>query len=212
MKFLKNEKYLKYLVSVSALVLAILAFQFGGIVSQFFAQRRYPAAVDMTPNAHLQSALLPQEELIKNAEVVSTREGVGLELGAFLTKNDQGVFVTTCEVFSKVELTFHADGMAVSGDAPRMIVEGPCEPGEDQQTLAVLPINKRAIQNIPTKELELIYEERGVSIRFENVSDDWPGTWILQNVKLTGMNDKILSVAPDEIRKIRGGDPITLNW
>ena len=210
-KNLKSERRLKVLISILALILAVLAFQFGGIVSQYFAHSRYPAAIDDSQRTAFEPNLLPQEQLIKNAEVVTTKKGLGLELGAFLLKNDQGNFVTTCEVFTKIVLTFHAGDMAVNGDAPKMIVEGPCEPGEDPQTIAILPINKRAINDIPTKEVELLYEDSGITIRFENVSDNWPGVWILQSVKLAGFKEKSLLVSQEDIRRIRG-EPIILNW
>jgi hypothetical protein len=205
---------------LSFALLGATAFQLGyKLVMTSHTNEREPAAIPRIYDySHLEGEALQRaskDRLIGAAKIIHVGDAEGLELGHFVTKNKDGQNVGACEIYDKVEMTFFAGGMAVSGDSPTMTVSGPCVPADNINVISPLMIPYSKILNLPVKDQEINDSEEsgsGVSVSFKNVSDSWPQLWILQTVKLTNSSE-FPEVTADEkdIRRVLGKAP-ALEW
>ena len=82
-------------------------------------------------------------------------------------------------------MTFVADDMAVSGEPPRMVVEGPCTKSRDGTALTPLSIQfERVFKEPVINQTMQSFDDPDVSVTFVNVSDSWPHKWVLNRVRL----------------------------
>lgn len=178
---------------------------------------RDPAAIKRTYDfSGLEGSALAfatKQRLLAGVKVVRSPEGVGLELGHFVLKGQDGQKTFACQRYGKVMLTFVGDGSAVSGELPKMEVEGNCEMSSDINSISALRIPIAKILGEPVAEGEFNFrDDQPVSIRFANVLDQWPRTWQLQAIRLFDSTQKDEVVIPaKELRDILP-KPVLLNW
>ncbi|WP_413576638.1 hypothetical protein ACLVWU_01225 [Bdellovibrio sp. HCB290] len=70
-------------------------------------------------------------QLLKNAKVTDFSDGMRLHLGHFFMSDETGAKISVCHRYPRIELSFSAEGMAVSGDVPRTTVRGSCRVAPD---------------------------------------------------------------------------------
>lgn len=139
-------------------------------------------------------------------------EGAGISLGHFLFVDDNGEKKSACQAFSKVTLTFEAEGISIGGDKPQMEVEGRCTASNDMGTINPLFIPMANIVGERPGDGEFQYNQSGVVVRFANVSEAWPKMWLLKSVKLMNeKNSEALVVDSGEVAKYLG-HPVVLSW
>lgn len=126
-----------------------------------------------------------KSRLLSGVRVLKDKGDVGVELGHFVLKAQNGQKEFACQRYSKVVLTFYGEGVAVGGEAPQMEVEGNCEISNDVNSIAALWIPVSKIMGEPVADGEFDYHEgKPIKVRFANVSDQWPNMWQLRGVKL----------------------------
>ena len=201
-------------ISAFALIFAagVLAFSLGYRLV-FKSDNRNPAAV---PSIHDLSKLegsalitAAKDRLILGTKVVRAGSMVGVELGHFLTKNSGGIASSVCDVYGEIEITFEATNMAVSGEAPLMIVRGFCEPSETSEIIEPLMLNFSEV--LSKKVIDRKFSSvngTGTSVSFKNVSDSWPDAWVVRSVRLHNTQAEI-KVEIDEYRRLLG-QPVLL--
>jgi hypothetical protein len=177
---------------------------------------RDPAAIPRIYDySHLEGSALKrasQDRLIGAAKVIVAGRAAGIELGHFVTKNSDGRNVGACEIYDKVELTFLAGDMAVSGAAPAMKISGPCVPGDDINVISPILIPFDHILNSPVHDKSIAdFSDQSVTVTFENVSDSWPHMWILQSAKLTSDRADEVKADENDILRVLGKAP-ALEW
>ena len=160
-----------------------------GIAYYYIGDKRQPAAVRKVIDfSHLEGSALQlasKKRLLADAKIISTDDGVGIELGHFITRGSDGGKQFACYVYNRVQLVFYAEGLAVAGDKPTMTVESNCLIGNDINRISaiIIPVNK-VLKEKPG-DLELKYlDGNPISIQFEHVVDQWPQEWSLGSVKL----------------------------
>ncbi|MCB0351575.1 MAG: hypothetical protein KDD38_10350 [Bdellovibrionales bacterium] len=210
-----KRKLIQVAIVIGGLVLCFLAFQLGSNLL-FNSSERSPAAIPKIYDySHLAGEALleaAQDRLINGVKVISAGGASGIQLGHFVVKNDQGLSVSACELFSRVELVFFAGGMAVSGDSPKMIVIGPCTPGENINVIAPIMIPSAKILDAPVRDQEFSdFSDNAVTVKLENVSDTWPRVWILQSARLVGAHSEEIKVEDKDIRRVLGKAPY-IDW
>ncbi len=142
--------------------------------------------------------------LVKGAQWIYEPERFGIQLGHFITKDGQRRPMTSCALYSRVQVAFVAEGMAVSGEYPEMLVEGPCQLAEDGSHLQTLWVPIKELQKSnPNNRDFLAFETQTVRVNFQNMPDHWPKTWRLQSIRLFDPNGsrQDLVLAPEQIRK-----------
>ncbi|MCB0341174.1 MAG: hypothetical protein H6626_12540 [Pseudobdellovibrionaceae bacterium] len=170
------------------------------------ADHRQPAAINkIFDYSHLEGTALKlaaQERLVESAKVEVSDRQVGIALGHFVTKSDQGRKILACQRYSKLELEFIAPGIAVNGLPPKMIVESPChENDQDINRMATiwLPLGE-LYASAPSDNFEQQYfNNLPVTLRMENLGGQWPDKWVLNSVQLKGEMDD-LTISKDDIR------------
>jgi hypothetical protein len=70
-------------------------------------------------------------QLLKDAKVTDFSDGKRLHLGHFFMADQDGAKVSVCQRYPYIELSFSADGVAVSGDIPHTVVQGHCSVAPD---------------------------------------------------------------------------------
>jgi len=150
---------------------------------------RDPAAIrrtydfSMLNGSALESAT--KSRILSGAKIVRGNSEVGVELGHFVVRGEDGQKTLACQRYSKLVLTFEGDGSAVNGELPRMEVEGSCEASTDINSISPLMIPVAKILGEPVGDGEFNFREnKPLSIRFANVMDQWPTSWHLKSVRL----------------------------
>lgn len=179
--------------------------------------QRDPAAVRNNFDfSHLRGEKLHEavkQRLLAGLELKKNAAGTGIGLGHFVFVNDMGEKTLACQQFSKISLSFEAEGVSVAGDKPVMEVEGRCEFSTDMARINPLFVPIAKILGEHPGDGEFQFNEGSVvTVRFSNLPEEWPRTWLLKSVKL--LNEKeseALVVESDEVARYLG-HPLVLNW
>lgn len=170
---------------------------------------RDPAAIKKVYDfSHLEGSALnfaAKQRLLDGAKVIHDKQDIGVELGHFVIRGPEGQKVFACQRYSQVILSFEGDGVAVAGELPQMEVEGDCEISADINSIAAVWIPVSRIIGEPVADGEFDFREgHPAKLKFANVSDQWPKTWMLKSLRLvdpTGENAEV-AVPNDELKQI----------
>lgn len=80
-------------------------------------------------------------QMLKSATVTDFSDGKKLILGAFLMRDRSGNKINVCEQYPTIELTFTADGIAVSGEPFTQKITGTCKMDADNLHLEGIAID-----------------------------------------------------------------------
>ncbi len=155
-----------------------------------------------------------QKRLVTAARVLLEKETVGLELGHFVTRDENGDRQLACDYYDRMKLRFEADGIATSGEKPALEIEGPCRTSTDITRIEPIWIPVQRILGEKATDSDLTFpDQEGVSFRFRHMSGEWPTRWSLQSVRL--YNDaeggREVSIDGPDLRELRER-PIVLSW
>lgn len=155
-----------------------------------------------------------KKRLLSGINIINNDAEVGVELGHFVIKGEDGSKVFACQKFDKVLLNFDGEGMASNGELPNMQVESNCEISTDINKISALwiPVNK--ILGEPVADGEFNYNEgKPIFIQFMNVTEAWPRLWRLKSIKLfdSKNQNQVLEVSADELKQ-QQQKPIVLHW
>lgn len=189
----------------------LIAFVVGFICvnySKIQSEGRLPAAVrqyyDYTnlKGSALEVAL--KERLVTHLEIVKKDQDVGLKLGHFAFRNQNAQDTLGCSEYQKVLLEFESDDMAVSGEKPRMEVQGVCKASADGTMIETIwiPYSKILAEKPSDGDFQFL-EKYESTLKFENVSDVWPKKWHLIGVRLSNLKREFV-VDRNEVHKILG--------
>lgn len=178
---------------------------------------RDPAAIRTNFDfSHLSGAKLQdavKQRLVAGFELKKSAEGTGIGLGHFVFLDEKGEKKLACQEFGKVTLTFEAEGISVAGDKPSMELEGRCEFSADMTKINPLYIPIAKILGEKPGDGEFQFNEgRAITVRFTNLPEAWPRTWLLKSVKLTSdKNSEALVVESNEVARYLG-HPLVLTF
>ncbi len=216
---LSRNRIFKIALGLATVLFGLFAFQFGFRFAVHEEETRRPAALPSVfeeseiKNAQSLNAL--HHQLLKSAEAFSINGSAGVRLGHFEVRGTNGLPISACSLYSRVEITYSAGDMAVSGEAPLMVVEGPCTLSGDGLTLSPLTFQFERIFKAEVKNQTMqTFDDPEVSATFINVSDTWPRMWVLNRVRLYDPAEpvnKSIVIEQSEIRD-RLGKSLTLNY
>lgn len=138
--------------------------------------------------------------LFEKARWVADQSNHHLVLGNLKFKNAEGQVVNLCDEFPLFELVFQADGIVVSGDAPKIVIRSSCS-AKSEEYLNPVTIPWKTIQNLDPLTTE--HKTSTSVLYFRSLDDFWPLEWTLLEMKLYSKKTK----AP---MKITGYDVITI--
>ncbi len=181
---------------------------------------RYPAAIDKArifDVSYLEGGALKSasaKQLLQNAEVQISTNDITVSLGHFVAKSPSGDRRLLCDIYDRVELSFEADGMAINGDRPRLIVTGPCNLSENLNRMSPIHIPYVDILNQRPGSDEFSFGTAPDHVfKALNVYAQWPDQWILTEVKLHNKTNPAAFLQLDR-RDVYNfsAKPIVLNW
>lgn len=181
--------------------------------SSRFQINRDPAAIRQVYDfSHLRGSALEnavKERMLAGLEVHKETDRFGIGFGHFAFLNPGGEKTLGCREFSRMVINFEAEGIVVNGERPRMEVEGACEFSSDLSLIDPLYIPVAKIMGERPADGEFQFREgQGITVRFSNISDEWPRKWILTGMKMVGKTD--FTVDKNDLDKILG-HPFLIN-
>ena len=103
--------------------------------AKFFANERNPAALkrvfDYSSFEGQPLKVRSCKRLIDDAQIVAKEGAVGVGLGHFVTKGDDGRGALACEFYGRVTMKFEGEGIMEGGEKPTMTIEAPCSVSAD---------------------------------------------------------------------------------
>ncbi|MGZ3769432.1 MAG: hypothetical protein ACXVCP_12985 [Bdellovibrio sp.] len=193
---MKNKNYGPHFLRMLTVVLLLAAFPFFIVtLSKKASTERHLASDNMVniDREHDLSNLSPEEfgkafkyEILRGAFTEENQFGTGLRLGLFYLQDSQKQKRSVCDIYPVMDLLFTADGIAVSGEVPQMIVRGPCALSEDQSYIKALPVPFKEILSASPQQFvfESTPANNGTKIFFRNVLGSWPSEWTWTGVVL----------------------------
>lgn len=153
-------------------------------------------------------------QILKDVSVKTMDQSQQLYLGLFLIKNEKGEPVFVCDQYPTLDLIFAADGVAISGEIPHMIVRSPCLVAHDQKHIESYPIPLQRIYQSPLSHefvIESVNSQESGRIYFRGVVERWPQDWNLVGIKLYGKNPtNVLEINGYEVISVLG-EPLTIS-
>lgn len=127
-------------------------------------------------------------------------------LGHFMFVDASGEKKFACQEFNKISLVFEAEGVSVSGEASKMEVEGQCAYSGDISKIDPLYIPVAKILGEKSLDGEMQFNDHhAVTLRFTNLPEEWPRTWILKQVQLKkDGSPEAFTVESDEVARYVG--------
>lgn len=186
--------------------------------TSFTSNLRNPAAVhrdlDYTKLDGSELITGNQNRLISTAKVLIEKGEMGIELGHFVTRDEQGNRQLACEYYDRLRLRFEAEGVASSGERPQMTIEGPCRTGTDITRIEPVWVPVMKILSESPSDMDLNFaENEGVTFKFQNMMGEWPHRW--QLTSLSVFNDaasgRSLTMSNVELRQATP-KPLVLAW
>jgi hypothetical protein len=235
MKKRKGNPFLQMLLASIAVVAVMTGVgifcasqSMGGKVyvsQRYMDSRRNPAAAvdkyyDYSELDGSALKLASQRRLVSAAQAVNDHNtrNVGVQLGNFVTRSENGSGVLVCPYFyDRVVLTFVAEGIAENGETPSMEIDGVCEQAENDVNLIApiwIPVADLLEMNPSDKEFTLPDANgSSVNFKFENMSMVWPRMWALQSLRLYNSHnaDVQLTVSQQEINQL-SSHPLVITW
>ena len=160
--------------------------------AKYFQNERNPAAIrrtfDYSQFEGEPLKIRSLQRLIEGAEVVAKEGSVGISLGHFVTKGEDGRGQLACDYYGKVIMTFEGEGIMEFGEKPVLTIEAPCHISADINRIETIwfPFERIMSENsTPARFLETSYpEQKGVYFKFDNMTSEWPREWTLTSVRL----------------------------
>lgn len=179
-----------------------------------FIISRDPAAIRQVYDfSHLRGSALEvamKERVIGGLEVFQEARQIGVGVGHFAFVNSAGEKTLGCREYGKITFKFEAEGIVVNGERPVMEVEGACEFSEDLAHISPLYIPVARIFAEKPADGEFQFRDgKEITVRFSNLSNEWPRQWVLVGTKMSGGHSDFI-VNRNDLGKVLGR-PFVLN-
>lgn len=152
--------------------------------------------------------------LTEDIRLVLNDERFGIELGHFVVQGAHGEKEFACEFYDRVQLQFAAQGVAINGKIPQLIVEGNCRISKDinRMTPLWLPIDE--LKEMPPRNLTSYYfEKEQVFVSVENIDSSWPKHWELKTIRVFNQvkidREVAVDAKSDENKRL---SPVTISF
>lgn len=162
--------------------------------------------------AELMSA--SQKRLVTAARTILQDGSVGIQLGHFATRDENGQRILACNgVYDRLSLQFEGEGIAADGEKPSMTVEAPCRvSAKDITSIEPVWVPVAELLAGPANDVEVSGAE-GTKFKFQNMNGSWPISWSLKSVRLysaAGTSHEV-NITAQEMREFRE-KPFLMNW
>ena len=98
-----------------------------------------------------------QYRLLNLLRFTQNSEELSFEFGHFLMSNDQGRIVKLCDEYPLIQLQFYAEGLAISGSPPQILVTAHCIPTADDSRIEAIRLNLNS--KIAQTEIQILPDQ-----------------------------------------------------
>jgi hypothetical protein len=211
--------FLAILVAVLALFIAHEAKKEKMTYMTAPAKGRHPASIQKIYDfSQLQGSTLDQaakQRLLTGLNIERTQEANNIQLGNFVLLNSQQQKDFVCGVYNHITLSFQAEGVAVSGEKPTLVIDTPCGVADNINSLAPIRVPFQQIKTQSPRTHELVLQQDGgpLHILSDNNPESWPKNWALTEIKMTHDQDpsKVLQISPADIKDF-ANKPVFMKW
>jgi len=159
-----------------------------------------------------------QERILKVARILREEGRIGVSLGHFITRNENGQKLLACQFYDWIEIKFQAEGLASNGQVPEMVVEGPCDINDDVNYMNPLWIPVKQITETKPGDAEWSFGDNNAGLKFRDIIPQgalktWPNTWVLKSVRLFSKtrSERMVEVNQQRVLQITPA-PLTIIW
>ncbi len=163
----------------------------------------------------VQKSILINQQITNRENIISSlsvsrdpkANVIGLQFGNYLTEKGQSL----CSAFGRIEVILFGDGLAVSGEAPRIIVEGACPSNEATEVGSIglkietiFPIFLISECQKPQSD-DLLTFDNGTEIKMTNVDFALSEPdWIIEKITFFDENNnlKMIEFDNNQIKQI----------
>jgi hypothetical protein len=179
---------------------------------------RAPASIEhVFDYSNLQGTALEyaaKQRLLSSIVVAKDGDDAVVQLGNYVLSNDSQEKDFACGYYDQVTLEFDAEGVAVSGEKPHIVVQAGCEVGDNINSFVPIriPVSKLKTNAPMESEYQFFQGKTPLKIQMTSPPPQWPGQWVLTDLKLTNSQNpsRILHVEAGDIRSSTGS--IKMNW
>jgi len=171
---------------------------------------RDPAAIrkdyDFSSLVDTELNVAQKHRLVNGVYVAKESDYTSISLGHFVLRSSENTKEFACERYDTVQLVFEGQGIAVNGENSMMEVEGKCEVSTTDlsQTVGLKIPLKKITTDKPVNGEILFGETSSTKFKFANLSDSWPKSWYLKEIKLkNSKTGNELPVSESELREIK---------
>jgi hypothetical protein len=192
------------------------------VAANFSHSERHPAEMSKDFDFSMMSGpalkKASHKRLMEDVRLIMQDDQVGVELGHFVVKNKDGDKKFACQYYDRVELKFAAQGMAVNGQVPYLVVEGKCQMSKKIDRIEPLWLPLVELKAMEPRNLRnYFFSEEKVFTSIYNVGDVWPQNWQLQAVRVfhQSENDREIAVEADSndgVSETEYNHPIVIAW
>jgi hypothetical protein len=206
----RSKKYFLFLLGACLLT---------WFVSHFFINAdRSPAAIEdkglfsfFNRGDSLEIAL--HKDIISGIQIAKNEKSFQINVRNFLVKNAENE-THLCEYFDSYTLTFEAEGIATSGERPTMVIKSPCELSAKTKLPVPVVVPVEDIFKLKPNDTDVSFEVNPkATFSFRNVSDMWPGYWVLSKVQFTNsdFSNREITIDRKEIYNL-SKTPVIMAW
>lgn len=154
------------------------------------------------------------KQILRDFEIKKKNNLFEFQFGNFLADKNNGDPQYFCDYFGKVSLVFEAEGMAVSGERPQLVVTSTCKTTPDYKASEPIKIPADLIKKLKASNIDWNYDQQpGASYSFRNIDGFWPDYWVLSSVKLSHSNDTSKDLTLDRYIIYKNTPtPPTMSW
>jgi hypothetical protein len=210
---MKSQFYFKWIVVALALVAAVVLVWLMRLdPSPPRLMRGVASVVEDVPieirrSQHSDLARIMKIRIIQALHLDRGDEGYDFSLGAFRLTEDSGEFQSICDLYDTVEVTWRAEGVAVSGESPMMQMKYACqyELGMDAIAPVSIPVKRLQMESATVASLSV----GNIEFTFLNQADEWAREWHLDAIRLSGK--QVLSLTRYEINYVNA-KPVVVDF
>ena len=228
MSEMPSKAHFKKLAQVAMLVIVLL-YTFSSVeIREKIAGRFIASSVNRSPSSiqkvfdfsYLQGSALQAaaKERLSSSIYISTSEDkskVTITMGNFVLKNDQDERDFACGFYDRITFLFEAEGIAIDGEKPKLIITSGCEVGSNINYLNPIdiPVEKLRQQALSNTEFKFFESHQSTTIQLIESPPAWPQKWVLKEVKMahSRVSSRVLNLSPSDWNT-DGNHSLTMNW
>jgi hypothetical protein len=206
---------------VTSLTIMFALFAIGFVLTQHARQGvRLPASIpktkifDFTKIAQGSPEIALRKHILNKSEALVKNGSFGVRVGHFMVQNSEGRTESACDVYDSVTYTFEAEGMAVNGQRPKLILSGLCHSETQATTLEPLWIPVAELMKKPAGNMDYSSNDSDqTTIRLEDMDMIWPRHWVLSTIQFHGRDQSTAPLILDRQEVYRySRSPLVMYW